>query len=138
MTQFLSRKSKAKPWRNDIADISLPSDNLKGNSLTNGITKKVAAIKLESSPAAPEQTKVRSKGLDVLKLWTEERPKRKASAAFVVVGHVDHGKSTLMGRLLLDTGAVAQRDIDKYVSQTRDLHVDRKLTVTDTKSKLLS
>ena len=33
----------------------------------------------------------------------------------MVIGHVDHGKSTLMGRLLLDTGAVSQRDIDKYV-----------------------
>lgn len=32
----------------------------------------------------------------------------------MVIGHVDHGKSTLMGRLLLDTGAVPQRDIDKY------------------------
>lgn len=31
-----------------------------------------------------------------------------------MIGHVDHGKSTLMGRLLLDTGAVPQRDIDKY------------------------
>ena len=47
------------------------------------------------------------------KLWAEEKSKRKASAAFVVIGHVDHGKSTLMGRLLLDTGAVAQRDVDK-------------------------
>jgi elongation factor 1 alpha-like protein len=56
---------------------------------------------------------VKSKGLDVLKLWAEEKSKRKASASFVVIGHVDHGKSTLMGRLLLDTGAVSQRDIDK-------------------------
>jgi elongation factor 1 alpha-like protein len=57
---------------------------------------------------------VRSKELDVSKLWREEAAGRKPFAAFVVIGHVDHGKSTLMGRLLLDTGAVAQRDIDKY------------------------
>ena len=53
------------------------------------------------------------------KLWADEKSKRKAAAAFVVVGHVDHGKSTLMGRLLLDTGAVSQRDIDKYEALSR-------------------
>jgi elongation factor 1 alpha-like protein len=114
MIQFSLRKKKAKAWPNDVADLDVYPDNAKGNSSTNEITKKAAAIKLEPSPATPEQTKVRSKGLDVLKIWLEDRPKRKPSAAFVVVGHVDHGKSTLMGRLLLDTGAVAQRDIDKY------------------------
>jgi elongation factor 1 alpha-like protein len=129
MTRFSLRKNRAKAWRNDLANSCLHTDNVKanppGNSSTNGITKKIAAVKLEHSPAAPEQTKVRSKGLDVLKLWTDEQPKRKASAAFVVVGHVDHGKSTLMGRLLLDTGAVAQRDIDKYESPFRYPPIDR-------------
>lgn len=62
----------------------------------------------------PPQPKIKSKGLDVATLWNKEKSKRKSSAAFVVIGHVDHGKSTLMGRLLLDNGAVSQRDIDKY------------------------
>jgi len=75
------------------------------------LAKKAEALKLE--PAAPTQPRVKSKGLDVPKLWVEEKSKRKDSAAFVVIGHVDHGKSTLMGRLLLDTGAVAQREIEK-------------------------
>lgn len=82
----------------------------------NGLAKKTDALKLDSTavPASPTpQPKVKSKGLDVPKLWAEEKSKRKPSAAFVVIGHVDHGKSTLMGRLLLDTGAVSQRDIDK-------------------------
>src|SRR5882762_4822241 len=33
--------------------------------------------------------------------------------AFVVVGHVDHGKSTLVGRLLADTGALEPDRVDK-------------------------
>lgn len=80
----------------------------------NGLAKKTEALKLsEDTPSTPVQPKVRSKGLDVPKLWADEKSARKASAAFVVIGHVDHGKSTLMGRLLLDTGAVSQRDVDR-------------------------
>ena len=33
--------------------------------------------------------------------------------AFVVVGHVDHGKSTLVGRLLADTGSLPDEKIEK-------------------------
>ncbi|KAK0249303.1 hypothetical protein LTS16_000468 [Friedmanniomyces endolithicus] len=81
------------------------------------------ATKLDSAPTQPVQPKVRSKGLDVPKLWAEEKAKRKPSAAFVVIGHVDHGKSTLMGRLLLDVGAVSQRDIDngRYQKQASEM-----------------
>lgn len=88
----------------------------KGTSASN-LAKKTAALKLDdqqTSTASPTQPKAKAKLVDVSKLWAKDRNKRKRSAAFVVLGHVDHGKSTLMGRLLLDTGAVAQRDIDKY------------------------
>lgn len=88
-------------------------------TLANGLAKKTEALKIDSSAssntssAPPAQPKVKSKGLDVPKLWADQRSTQKPSTAFVVIGHVDHGKSTLMGRLLLDTGAVAQRDIDR-------------------------
>ncbi|WPG98314.1 Hypothetical protein R9X50_00110200 [Acrodontium crateriforme] len=97
-----------------------PDDTAEKSAST--LEKKTEALKLESSgaPAAP-QVKIKSKGLDVPALWTASEGNRKKSAAFVVIGHVDHGKSTLMGRLLLDTGAVAQRDIDRYKKQATEM-----------------
>ncbi|KAI0133528.1 hypothetical protein BJ170DRAFT_715580 [Xylariales sp. AK1849] len=54
----------------------------------------------------------KSKNLNVLSEY--EKSKSKKSASFVVVGHVDAGKSTLMGRLLLDLNVVDQRTIERY------------------------
>lgn len=91
---------------------------------TTGLEKKTQNMKLEGAaakPAQPSLPKVKSKNLDVPKLWADGAGSRKPSAAFVVIGHVDHGKSTLMGRLLLDTGAVAQRDIDKFRKQAEEI-----------------
>jgi elongation factor 1 alpha-like protein len=77
-----------------------------------------------------EKVTVKSKNLDVLEEYNKS--KRKKSANFVVIGrcclppsdtnigsdgnpgHVDAGKSTLMGRLLADQGAIDQRTLDKY------------------------
>ena len=36
----------------------------------------------------------------------------------VIVGHVDHGKSTLIGRLLHDSGELHQSQIDTVMRET--------------------
>lgn len=59
-----------------------------------------------------EEPKVKGKNLDVIAEF--ERSKPKNAANFVVIGHVDAGKSTLMGRLLYDLKVVDQRTLDKY------------------------
>ncbi|EED23350.1 translation elongation factor EF-1 subunit, putative [Talaromyces stipitatus ATCC 10500] len=59
-----------------------------------------------------EPVKVKSKNLDVLAEY--QKSKQKKAANFVVIGHVDAGKSTLMGRLLADLKAIDQRTMEKY------------------------
>jgi elongation factor 1 alpha-like protein len=77
-----------------------------------------------------EPTKIKHKNLDVLKEF--EKANIKNSASFVVIGiglpnfwvlehlfanldsgHVDHGKSTLMGRLLYDLKVIDERTMEK-------------------------
>jgi sulfate adenylyltransferase large subunit len=41
--------------------------------------------------------------------------------SFVIVGHVDHGKSTLIGRLLYDTNSLAPDKIDEIKRTSKDL-----------------
>jgi elongation factor 1-alpha len=38
----------------------------------------------------------------------------------VVVGHVDHGKSTFVGRLLYETGVISQQVIDKLKKEAEN------------------
>ncbi|KAK6073911.1 elongation factor Tu GTP binding domain-containing protein [Seiridium cupressi] len=73
----------------------------------------VKTIKLDDAPLP------KSKNLDVLSEY--EKSKSKKSASFVVVGHVDAGKSTLMGRLLLDLDVVDQRTIDRYRKEAEQM-----------------
>ena len=89
---------------------------------TNGVVKDVGTLSLQDTP------KPKSKNLNVLEEFTQARMKNAAS--FVVVGmrsrrdicgddadplagHVDHGKSTLMGRLLFDLKVVDEKHIEK-------------------------
>ncbi|PWY68129.1 hypothetical protein BO94DRAFT_540322 [Aspergillus sclerotioniger CBS 115572] len=59
-----------------------------------------------------EKVNVKSKNLDVLSEY--QKSQRKKAMNFAVIGHVDAGKSTLMGRLLADLKAIDQRTLDKY------------------------
>ncbi|QIX01894.1 hypothetical protein AMS68_007411 [Peltaster fructicola] len=71
-------------------------------------------------PAA-QPVKPKAQLANAKQLWGKARTTQRPFASFVVAGHVDHGKSTLMGRLLLDTGAVQQRDIDKFKKQAAEI-----------------
>nr|QPG92862.1 elongation factor thermo unstable [Neonectria ditissima] len=72
-------------------------------------TNDVSALQINDAPPP------KSKGLDVVKEFESSLNKR--SISFVVVGHVDAGKSTLMGRLLLELKFVEKHTIDRYRKQ---------------------
>lgn len=61
----------------------------------------------------------KSKNLNVLKAY--ESSTQKKNASFVVVGHVDSGKSTMVGRMLLDLGVVSQRTVDKHRAEAEKI-----------------
>ena len=46
---------------------------------------------------------------------------KKPHINLVVIGHVDHGKSTTVGRILFDTGAVTQQELDKLKARASEL-----------------
>ncbi|EME49378.1 hypothetical protein DOTSEDRAFT_68234 [Dothistroma septosporum NZE10] len=124
-TKETKKEAKKDKPKNKFDEAAQKSAQNAGKAATaqpaNGLAKKTEALKLDASVATPPPPKVKSRDLDVPKLWIEENSQRKPSASFVVIGHVDHGKSTLMGRLLLDTGAVSQRDIDRYKKQATEM-----------------
>ncbi|KAL9125893.1 MAG: hypothetical protein Q9217_004966 [Psora testacea] len=62
---------------------------------------------------------ITSKNLDVVTEYA--RAKAKNAANFVVIGHVDAGKSTLMGRLLHDLKVVDQRTVNKYRTEAEKI-----------------
>ncbi|KAI0101927.1 hypothetical protein F4776DRAFT_648948, partial [Hypoxylon sp. NC0597] len=85
----------------------------KDGSKDEGATDGVKGLKIDDTPLP------KSKNIDVLKEFSKAKSKK--SASFVVVGHVDAGKSTLMGRLLLDLNVVDQRTIQKYRKEAESI-----------------
>ncbi|KAL8656937.1 MAG: hypothetical protein Q9226_002426 [Calogaya cf. arnoldii] len=82
------------------------AQSAKGDKVTNDLSASIEAVATDEGP------KPRSKNLDVLAEFAKSRAKNAAN--FVVIGHVDAGKSTLMGRLLYDLKVVDQRTVDRY------------------------
>ncbi|KEF54481.1 elongation factor 1-alpha [Exophiala aquamarina CBS 119918] len=95
--------TKAQNVKDTAPTKSKAKENIRPNSsLANGVQK----LSIQELP------KIKSKNIDVVVEYN--KVKRKNAANFVVIGHVDAGKSTLMGRLLFDLKAVDQRTMEKY------------------------
>ncbi|XP_026726366.1 HBS1-like protein [Trichoplusia ni] len=65
--------------------------------------------------------KVKENKVDANTQYSNERGSDKDHLYIVVIGHVDAGKSTLMGRLLCDLGEVNQRTLHKYEQESKKI-----------------
>lgn len=76
-------------------------------------------IHVEDHPA--KLPKTREIVRNVKEMYDKERGADKQHLHMVVIGHVDAGKSTLMGHLLFDVGNVPQRLMHKYEQESKKL-----------------
>ncbi|KAK9368456.1 hypothetical protein V1509DRAFT_622964 [Lipomyces kononenkoae] len=106
-------------------DIIKEAQATKGGTIGAGGSKK-AQPQQKGSSRAELETEMKSLSIQELAMKASQpkqkinvvekfiSSRRKAHVNFVVVGHVDAGKSTLMGRMLYDVGAIDERTIQKY------------------------
>ncbi|XP_034175480.1 translation elongation factor EF-1alpha (GTPase) HBS1 isoform X1 [Osmia lignaria lignaria] len=73
------------------------------------------------TPDFDSKPKLNEEKHDVLKIYKDKRGDSKEHIHLVVVGHVDAGKSTLLGRLLCDLGQVPSRLIHKYQQESKKI-----------------
>ncbi|KAF3932357.1 hypothetical protein ABW20_dc0108770 [Dactylellina cionopaga] len=85
------------------------------------IQKGVENLKVADAPEKPPPPKIARKKIDVVAEYEKSKSKRKENSNLVVIGHVDAGKSTLMGRLLYDSGVVDERTIQKYKQEAEKI-----------------
>lgn len=84
-------------------------------------TDRISSPKLYQSEDNKLQNKVKEKKIDPDVLYSNERGSDKDHLYIVVIGHVDAGKSTLMGRLLCELGEVSQKTLHKYEQESKKI-----------------
>lgn len=91
--------------------------NLKISEVKNNSSSTVDTI-VERQP--PKKTQPFKK-IDLSKELSTHKTYLKPHKSFVVIGHVDAGKSTLMGRILFDLGVIDAKTVNNLVRQSEKI-----------------
>lgn len=74
--------------------------------------------KSKSTPKSTPKPESKNANINAIK---RQVASRKPHKSFVVIGHVDAGKSTLMGRILLDSGTVDLKTVNKLIKESESI-----------------
>lgn len=101
---------------------STKSTNTNVSQLSKDVTNKLkvssAANSVSSSRPSTPQIKESNKLIPRKEIIEEIKRKEKKNISLCVVGHVDAGKSTILGRLLVELGEMSKKDHDKNARQS--------------------
>ena len=73
------------------------------------------------SPITPDDSEPKIKAKDAIALYKSKKMNCKEQLHLITVGHVDAGKSTLLGRLLCDLGQVSSKLLHKYQQESKKI-----------------
>ncbi|KAJ1894778.1 hypothetical protein LPJ66_004980, partial [Kickxella alabastrina] len=96
----------------EIGQLKIGGTSRPHSQQSNVETRVSATTPTDESSAPPQQVKSK-KRIDVVAAYSKEQKSRE-TLNLVVVGHVDAGKSTLMGHLLYAMGQVNERAMRKF------------------------
>ncbi|XP_022819255.1 HBS1-like protein [Spodoptera litura] len=99
----------------DGSSSSRPQTPRDQSPCTERFSKTEQVDEIKSTP------KVKENKVDANTLYVNERGSDKDHLYIVVIGHVDAGKSTLMGRLLCEMGEVSQKTLHKYEQESKKI-----------------
>lgn len=85
------------------------------------IVERGSTPKIEQTDETKLPIKTKENKVDPIRQYSNERGSDKDHLYIVVIGHVDAGKSTLMGRLLCELGEVSQRTLHKYEQESKKI-----------------
>ena len=105
--QTRSRSNSPLPSRLETLSIETPKKGEQPGELASG------------APTPQKTVVMRKTEVDVRAEYRKLRGDSKESINLIVIGHVDSGKSTLMGHLLFQLGQVSQKIMHKYEQESR-------------------
>lgn len=93
----------------------------KGFEINSPKTQTPSGSGRNSPDEETKQNRTKETTRNARELFEKERGDEKQQIHLVVIGHVDAGKSTMMGHLLYDLGNVPQRVMHKYEQESKKL-----------------
>lgn len=110
-------KNFSKPSPDDIILIANKQAELNQQSLRNMSLDSSNSAITKAKTVSPVKNNTNNKAISFIKETYSKQP----HLSLCILGHIDSGKSTLTGRLLLDTNAVSHQQITALQKQSKEL-----------------